>query len=72
MSDAPSEIVNSRCVEFPGGSVSIYANGTSRFHFRHMDYVYKAGVDSEDGMAINLSPDVTKAIKALFEREGWP
>jgi hypothetical protein len=70
MSDKP--IINSRVVEFPEGSVTVYADGTARFFFRHMDYVYLPGRDSEDGMAKVVDKAVADAICDLFKREYWP
>ncbi len=64
--------IRSRVVEFERGSVAIYADGTARFFFRHMDYVYKPGQDSEDGMAITVDKEVAEAIEHLFRKPCWP
>lgn len=72
MSDESVPIVKSRCVEFREGSISIYGDGTARFHFRGMGYTYKPGSDSLDGWEIRVSKETAAAIKSLFEREYWP
>lgn len=69
MTDKP---ICSRVVEFPEGSVTIYGDGTARFFFRNMDYVYTPGRDSTDGMAITVSQEVADGIKALFKDLCWP
>lgn len=69
MSDKP---VCSRVVEFKQGSVTLYEDGSARFFFRGMDYVYKPGRDTEDGMAITVDKDTADGIAALFKREYWP
>jgi hypothetical protein len=66
------KIIGSRVLEFDDGSVTIYADGTARFFFRHMDYVYLPGRDAEDGMAKVVGKDVAEAIKSLFKDALWP
>jgi hypothetical protein len=66
------KIIGSRVLEFDDGSVTIYADGTARFFFRHMDYVYLPGRDTEDGMAKVVGKDVAEAIKSLFKDALWP
>lgn len=59
----------SQTVEFPAGSVAIHEDGAVTFHFRNMEYVYRPGRDSEDGMKITLDKDTADAVKRLFRRE---
>jgi len=67
MSDTPARF--SRTVKFKAGSVALHDDGTATFHFRSMDYVYKPGIDSPDGMRITVDKETAEAIKALYRKE---
>lgn len=69
MTDKP---ICSRLVEFREGSVTLYEDGTTRFFFRGMDYVYKPGQDTTDGMDITVGKETADGIASLFKREYWP
>lgn len=64
--------ISSRMVEFPEGSIQLRSDGTLRCFFRNMDYVYKPGEDTTDGMCIVLSEEVTIAVKRMFKEMIWP
>lgn len=66
MSDTPTFY---QTVEFKAGAISLHEDGTATFHFRGMDYVYKPGLDREDGMRITLDKTTTDAVKRLFRGE---
>lgn len=72
VTEQEAKVIRSHVVAFPEGSVAIYEDGTARFFFRHMDYVYKPGQDAEDGMAKTLDANTVNAIKALFGLSYWP
>lgn len=62
-------VVRSEVIEFPEGTITVYDNGTARFFFRSVDYVYKRGSDITDGMEAVVSAASADAIKTYFKRQ---